>query len=727
MKKTALIFMAALFTAIPAFAKISFGTPSINENDEVLFTIKQDTAGVNPYKTLFYVQLKDGNPVKAPVPLTVYPEQMERLDNNTILQIRNRYGTARYSALTEKLTWTSASDILPVNVLPACPYSVSPDGKYICRVEKTGICSGSLVVQSVTYNNSVVVCHVPLNSYEDVAVKWSPDSSILLYENQGTVYFCNPDAILRGVEIDEKYRKIGRGTINSVCWTSSKYLAYIDDCILYKINSKELYTLGLYSGIIGQGTPMGRLPFSFDPCTDYFSSNGEVNGIVVAQNNKLFTYLRTDTVSLDYMDVVYSRPYTDSKASLVKSYVFWTDLDTPVLWQEKLPYDGSAEKAAVYKLDVKTTRVLEIQDSGRPQLSPDGSKVAFYSGSTIYVYDINTWQRVAQLDGDYVVSCVWANRNVLYVGGAKTIRKWSLISGATETITLSSAEKAIWDENGSIVSQVKEGTFNKYSFDRGTWKVQTAEPISTGTTQNGRYRVFTGTTSNAQFENALYVRILNRKAVTKAVFQQSVQKSNPSKKVALVFDAYDNTDGLSRILSALKRYNVPATFFLNGEFIRRFPEETKQIVASGYNCGSMFFSSAELTDDSFVIDEDFVRRGLARNEDEFFLTTKNELSLYWHAPYYSVTPQLIEYGQKAGYTYVNSLQSVNDGDLNTIEKPETLIQNYCNTIKKTGSGIVPVAVGHSLGKNNQPLYNNLDLLICALLDSGYEFTTVEEL
>ena len=58
MKKTALILMAALFTAIPAFAKISFGTPSINENDEVLFTIKQDTAGVNPYKTLFYVQVK---------------------------------------------------------------------------------------------------------------------------------------------------------------------------------------------------------------------------------------------------------------------------------------------------------------------------------------------------------------------------------------------------------------------------------------------------------------------------------------------------------------------------------------------------------------------------------------------------------------------------------------------------------------------------------------------
>lgn len=725
--KKYLLVLAAFVTAIPAFAKISFGTPSINQNDEVLFTINQDTAGVNPYKTLFYIKLNNGESEKAPVPLTVYPEQMELLDNNTILQIRNRYGTARYSSITEKLTWTDTSKELPVNALPACPYSVSPDGKYICRVEKTGICSGSLIIQSVIYNNSTVVCDVPLNSYEEVAVKWAPDSSIVLYENKGTVYFCNPDALLRGVEIDEKYRKIGRGSINSVCWTSSRYLAYIDDCILYKINSKELYTLGLYSGIIGQGTAMGRLPFSFDPQKDTFSSNDEVTAIVVDQNSKLFTYLRTQSSPLDYLDVIYSRPYTDSKASLVKSYVFWTEFDTPVLWQEKLPYDGSAEKAAVYKLDVKTTRVLEIQDSGKPRLSPDGSKVAFYSGSTIYVYDINTWQRVGQLDGDYVVSCVWANRNVLYVGGSRTIRKWSLITNTTETITLSSAEKGFWDESGNVVAQVREDAYNKFNFDKGTWKAQTTTPLSEGTTQNGRYRVFTGSTANSQFDNALYVRILNKKAVTKAVFEQSIAPSKPSKKVALVFDAYDNTDGLPTIISALKKYNVPATFFLNGEFIRRFPEETKQIVSNGYGCGSMFFSSADLTDDSFVIDEDFIRRGLARNEDEFFTVTNHELNLYWHAPYYSITPQIIDYGKKAGYIYVNSLHEVNDGDLSGETGPEKIIQDYCNIIAKTNCAIIPVAVGHSLGSVKKPLYNNLDLLICAMLDSGYQFATLEDL
>ena len=34
----------------------------------------------------------------------------------------------------------------------------------------------------------------------------------------------------------------------------------------------------------------------------------------------------------------------------------------------------------------------------------------------------------------------------------------------------------------------------------------------------------------------------------------------------------------------------------------------------------MFFSLTDLTQNDFIIDEDFIRRGLARNEDEFYQT-----------------------------------------------------------------------------------------------------------
>ena len=213
---------------------------------------------------------------------------MELLSGGDILQIRNRYGIARYNTRGGQLNWIEKSEELPENILPVVPYSASPNGKYFCRLERTSLYSGSLILENTENGKTCILCENVLNSYEDLPVKWSPDSSVLVYEKNSSVYFCNPDAILRGVEIDERYRKIGRGTINSVHWASAKYLAYIDDYLLYKINTKELYTLGLYSGIIGQGKAMGRLPFQFNPLTDRFSSDSEVTSAVVTQNGRLF-------------------------------------------------------------------------------------------------------------------------------------------------------------------------------------------------------------------------------------------------------------------------------------------------------------------------------------------------------------------------------------------------------------------------------------------------------
>jgi len=723
MRKISLLCIFLVLFTIPAFAKITFGNADINQNDEVVFSVKQEMSGVNTYKSLFYAKINDGVKEGDVQILTCYPEKMELLDNGTLLQIRNRYGTARYSAISQSFNWIERKDELPLTSLPIAPYSVSADGKWFCKIEKTDVCLGDLILENTNTGKKVVLNSGIVNSYESVPVKWAPDSSILLYEKKGTVYFCNPDALLRGVEIEEKYRRIGRGTINSVEWASSKNIAYIDDYLLYKINSKELYTVGLYSGIIGQGKPMGRLPFQFNSQSDRFSADSDVMSAVVIQNRKLFSYLKVQSSSCDYMDVIYSRPYTDSSASLIDSYIFWNESKQPIIWQEKLPYNGKPEKGAVYRLTDKAQQVLEIEDSGKPFVSPDGKKIAFYAGSAIYVYDVNTWQRMAELTGEKITSAIWANRNVLYVGGEKTIRKWSLLSGSTDLVCLSSISSCYWDnQDYSIVAEVGSGNYFKYNNDRHTWLQLSAEPDISVENQNGRYRVFTGTTPNKRFENALYVRTLNKKPVTKPLFEVSAQKLDSIKKIALVFDAYDNPDGLSKIIASLKKYNVKGSFFVNGEFISRYPSETKQIIANGYKCSSMFFTTTDLTDNSFVIDEDFIRRGLARNEDEFYQCTGEELTLYWHAPYHNVSPEIISYSENAGYTYVSSIYRYYDFD---IVSPQVLIHEYYSKAVRNGGGIIPVTIGFSQIRNFDYLYNHLDLLICSLLDEGFEFVTIE--
>ncbi len=728
MKRLFVILIFFLYLIMPAAAKISFGEFDLNSNDEVLFALKQNMAGTSSYSSLFYSKLKDGESSGTPDLLTCYPEQMELLEDSTVLQLRNRYGTGRYNTKTDSFEWVERTKNIPVNSLPVSPYSISSDGQWLVKIEKYSLSTGSLVIQNVQTGKTAVLCESVRQSYKSLPVKWSPDGSILIYEKEDNIYFCNPEAVLRKVEMDEKYRKIGRGTINAVNWANEKYLIYIDDYLVYQINAKELYTIGLYSGIIGQGKAIGRLPVQFNALTDKFSVNKTVSSLFLIQNNRLFSYLKFQNKNCDYLDVVYSKPYIDSSASLVSSYVFWDKEQEPHLWLEKLPFNGSREKGAVLKISTKSTTVLEIADSGRPIVSPDNSKAAFYAASSIYVYDTNTWQRLAELSGEKVTSAIWGSNNVLYVGGEKTIKKWNLLANTYEVIMLSSVETGAWAEDGkTIVADTGSKNFYKYIPESFTWQ-RIAETELSLSNENGRYRIFTGTTPNKLFENALYIRTLSRKAVTKPMYKQSTKKSAERKKIALVFDAYDNSDGLTKIISVLQKYNVPATFFVNGEFIRRYPSETRQIAFNGYEVGSMFFSTTDLVNNSFIIDENFIRRGLARNEDEYYQCTQKELSLYWHAPYYSVEPKIIDYGTAAGYTYVNSYQTENDTALlNKETKPEALIYAYCESLKKTNGGIVPVSTGFSQGNRTDPLYNYLDILICALIDSGFEFVTVNEL
>lgn len=715
---------------IPVFAKISFGPSDLNKNDEVLFTLSQEMAGIKSYTSLFYTKIVNGETQSSPSLLTCYPEQMELLSDKSVLQIRNRYGEGKYDILKKTFTWTKQCQKIPENSLPLTPYSVSPDGKYLCKIQKETLTSGSLILQDVATGKTSVLCKGVRQNYESLPVKWCPDTSVLIYEKEGNVYFCKPEAIIRGIEMDEKYRKIGRGSINSVEWATERTLIYIDDYLVYQINAKELYTIGLYSGIIGQGKAIGRLPSQFNAFTDRFSVDSNITAILLIQNNRLFSYMKFQTKSLEYMDVIYSKPYIDSTASLINSYVFWDKNSEVYLWLEKLPFNGSKEKGVVYKISSKATKVLEIADSGKPIISPDGTKVAFYSGSSIFIYDTTTWQRLVELAGERVSSALWASNSVLFVGGEKTIKQWDISKNTADIFLLSSAEKGFWSEGGTNI-YADTGSSDFYLYDKltGTWSKTNVLPLEQSSS-NGRYRLFTGTTVNKKYENALYIRSLSKaqKAVTKPLYKESTVKATEPKKIALVIDAYDNADGLTNIIYTLQKYNIPVTFFVNGEFIRRYPAETRQIVNNGYEVGSMFFSATDLVNNPFVVDEEFVRRGLARNEDEFFQCTGKELSLYWHAPYYSTNAQITNYAQNAGYTYVASNIKENDClFLDKETKPEYLIQTYCETLKKNGGGIVPVAAGFSQGNRTDPLYNYIDILIGALVDSGFEFVPLIEL
>ena len=224
------------------------------------------------------------------------------------------------------------------------------------------------------------------------------------------------------------------------------------------------------------------------------------------------------------------------------------------------------------------------------------------------------------------------------------------------------------------------------------------------------------------------MRTLTSKPTTKVLYSQTRKKIAPKKKIALIFDAYDNSDGLSKVITTLNKYDINPTFFINGEFIKRYPSETKQISIYNFDCASMFFSAIDLTDNTFVIDEDFIRRGLARNEDEFYQITKKELSLFWHTPFFVKNQMILSAGEKTGYIYVDIPEELLQLQTNSAnDNIENLLSKYINCVKENDETVLPIQIGYSSQENKTLIYQHLDILICTLLKNGYEFVTINKI
>ncbi len=763
-KKTGKGFSVAFAFAAFAFifpsgvsAKIQFGEGDINISDQILFTVRHDISGSPGYSTVFKARITNGTSEVQPEILTVYPEKLELVKGGSFLQIRNRYGTGWYSTKEDSFQWKTTASKIPETSMRLSPCSESPDGKWLCYVEKKTYASGVLILESTADGKKTVLDRNAPFSYKKVPAKWAADSSVLLYVKNSNIYFCNPEAISKGIEAGEDYRKIGEGTADSVCWTSGRNFIYIDSDIVYRINSRELYTLGLYSGIIGKGTAVGRLPFKFSPSKDSFSVNGNMTSLAVIQNGKTFTWFRiSPEATSEYLFPNTSRLFINEKASLVGSEILWTNSEEPFIWIQEMPYDSEKTTASLFRLDEKFSKILELENSKAPKISRDGSLCAFYSDSKLSVYQTSDWRKITEIAGEKTEDVVWDDSGNLYAGGERTTKKWTKSDNSWKNILLSQAENAYWTNGNEISADLKNGTSAVFDKNKKVWRANGASGGHTNINRNENYRVFTGGTQNPNYGNALYARSLKGKPSTKAIFSESIEKSAPKKKIAFFFDAYDNADGIARILHELEKYRISGTFFLNGEFIRRYPNETNRIANSRNECASMFFTTANLagnsgtsgnaeafasktdrtkTENDYLLDENFIRRGLARNEDEFFQRTGKELSLYWHSPYYAKNDKIIQAGKNAGYIYADSM--CRGLDIVTLEESVSrkaeyktatqIIDSYMNTAKRNAETVISVTAGISHGERESYLYDVLDLLFSTLLDEGFEIATLRDL
>ena len=737
-KREMFVFMALFFTT-PVFPQVSFSSLDLNSRDMLLYSAETKSKENVTYKKLYRAKLTDNVREAAAEEsklLTCFPEKMEVFQGGKMLQIRNSDGIAEYSVPDRTLKWISGED--SVNMAAV---SVSPDGNWQCRFIKKTAARADLILEDMITGKTRLLASDAEFSYSYVPVLWAPDSARLIYEKEGELFFLETSETFNVSLMSEEFRRIGHGTIANVCWATSSLLVYINCDIVYKISTNEFYTRALYADLMGSGSVAGRLPNSFDSMNDTFWANSDASSIVLVQNNRTLWYMELDGTDFNFVTTLFSYPFVSVPGTAVSFKVFWTEdvgVEVPIVWIEQL-HELSYE-SYVYKLTINSSKNSTYFTAlplpvfvTEPILSPDGKMLCFRDKNSIHIYKLANWQQVYVFAEEDIVSCRWIDRRSLFIGGTETVRIWEPGTQTTDVLLLSSAERFAWNAvSDDIIVSNSSGTY-KYNEQQDVWDAFPAAIIRKAVTQNNYFRVFIGTSGNPDYKNAIYVRSLTGLYSTSPLFRKHVEKEELRPALALVLDALDNADGLAKVLEVLKKNELKVTFFINGEFLRRFPTAVQEITEAGHECASMFFTAADLTSSSFISDESFIRRGLARNEDEFYALTGEELTLYWHAPLFKADPKVIISGMAAGYTYVDTSTPLYD--TTTLENAAVNGVRYYTTadiidnlsaLFKEGA-VIPVSLGMSEGTRSDYLYNRFDVLVEAILDAGYRIVPVSEI
>jgi peptidoglycan/xylan/chitin deacetylase (PgdA/CDA1 family) len=372
-------------------------------------------------------------------------------------------------------------------------------------------------------------------------------------------------------------------------------------------------------------------------------------------------------------------------------------------------------------------------------LSPDGSRALFWGGDGIVLYDYINWKPLETLSSRPGLSCVWIANNDVIIGDDLKIERIHLAAGNAgsgvvrrDLICLSSVDAFGFEEGGADPHILVRNSGSWYATDgREPWTAAANPVLRTAAQNSGSYRVYLEEQGGGPYENIPMVR--NTASVGTAALIPRPEGRSGLREIGLCFDLYDDAEGLPEVLDALNRFGVRATFFLGGEFIRRYPRAAADIAAAGHETASLFFATIDLSDSRYRIAGDFIARGLARNEDEFYTATGRELALIWHPPYYASSAEITGAAAQAGYVTigrdVDPLDWVSREDEKNFSLPRYSAADIIDRIMaaaKPGS-VVPVRMGILPGGRNDYLFNRINVLLDALIRDGYSIVPVSVL
>lgn len=197
-----------------------------------------------------------------------------------------------------------------------------------------------------------------------------------------------------------------------------------------------------------------------------------------------------------------------------------------------------------------------------------------------------------------------------------------------------------------------------------------------------------------------------------AVYVGDTQK----KVLYLTFDAGYENGCTEQILDILKKHNVPAAFFLVGNYIEKNADLVRRMVDEGHIVGNHTMHHYDM---SKLSDREAFAKELTLLEELFEQTTGKKLPKYYRPPQGIYSQENLKHAQALGYkTVFWSLAYV---DWKNDAQP-THEQAFKKLLPRTHNGAVVLL--HSTSQTNAEI---LDELLTKWKDEGYLFAGIDTL
>ena len=188
------------------------------------------------------------------------------------------------------------------------------------------------------------------------------------------------------------------------------------------------------------------------------------------------------------------------------------------------------------------------------------------------------------------------------------------------------------------------------------------------------------------------------------------------KVLYLTFDAGFENGCTGKILDVLKKHDVPAAFFLVGNYLKTQPDLVRRMVQEGHIVGNHTMTHPDM---SRIADETAFRKELEGLEALYREVTGQEMLKFYRPPQGVYSQENLEMADKLGYKTVFWSLAYVDWDQN---KQPTKEQAFAKLLPRTHNGAVILL--HSTSQTNADI---LDELLTEWEKQGYRFASIAEL